>query len=221
MLSPDIITVESSTEHLTRFAEKKENDNKSIIACIRKSRLHPQSRDWFEEFLTQETNYEVEAARNYAARKGVSCHLIDDPSTVENIDRYAELTISALPSLLDRLASLKPFALEKAIAKGNDQQYMFLEESLRDSTHAMEVERTMLDPDRGKTIGPRDEHMANQIKRLANGNPSARIVHVGGAMHILNDSRGQTLYEHLTLLKPKRVFLRMVDEWEDSGPKLL
>ena len=60
------------------------------------------------------------------------------------------------------------------------------------------------DARQNQVIGERDRVMAQKIEKIIQISHPARLVHVGGAFHMLNDLLHETLYERLTAHNPAR-----------------
>lgn len=68
--------------------------------------------------------------------------------------------------------------------------------------------RAFLERRRGREgIGPRDQHMARQIRHRLDARPERHLVHIGGWVHLVEDAREETLYSRLKDLGPRRLLL--------------
>lgn len=145
--------------------------------------------------------FEYQAAAICAAETAAQLHLIDrcDISAAKLQRVEAELITYRN---LKMLVSL-PNTAELSSFEGYDRAHALIS---RDPGEP--VRQAFLAGRRGEEgIGPRDRWMAAQIRRLLAERPEAHLLHVGGWVHLVEDSRGETLYSLLADLKPQRLLL--------------
>lgn len=128
--------------------------------------------------------FEVRAARAYARETGVPVALLD-PS------RFAR----------EKIAELDAWASE-VIARGGDAPGA-ADLAPRAATRAAGAAPLLRDPE----LDERDAIAARRLRRWAEANPYATILHVGGHEHLVDDERGRSLYARLRDLAPRRILL--------------
>lgn len=143
--------------------------------------------------------YEFRVACTYAAEKGIKLHAIDQ----------AEVSLVKLSPVEESLVSLHHL---KRIASSPRR-------APPSQTHRYELARKLFSsPDAGmraaflrgcrgeEGIGPRDQHLAEKIRSLAQDRPG-HLVHIGGWVHLIDDPDNETLYSLLGELHPRRILL--------------
>ena len=145
--------------------------------------------------------FEYRAAADYARRSGIPLTLVDQREV-------AAQKLARIESELITYRNLRILVgLPEKDAPCSDEGYETARALL--FGHPPEsVCRDYLARRRGREgVGPRDRHMALQIRRrLAGGKPRC-LVHVGGWVHLLEDPAGETLFSLLADLGPRRQLL--------------
>lgn len=143
--------------------------------------------------------YELRAARSYARQHGIALNCID----------HAELSLSKLRKVEEDLitfAHLKQIVSRTPRAAVSRRQGPELARQLL-ADPPVSQRRTFLESCRGvEGIGPRDRHLAEQIRALSAAHPG-HLVHIGGWVHLVDDPLGETLFSRLGDLHPQRVLL--------------
>ena len=201
---PGILTVEASSEWLDNLAKNWDQDVELCLQAIRDNHFSQQVYSFIEGYLKSLSNSEIDVCRNYANQNGIRLYLIDDPTMAgivrqEMLSQLKILLNNTDPKVLDRIS------LESVI-KGQDAMYTDIQSLYDGQIPAIDGEKQFIDSQRGKFIGKRDETEATNLTELAKDH-NARIVHVGGVMHNLTDSKGETLYSKLETLNPSRTTL--------------
>jgi len=146
--------------------------------------------------------FEYETAAVYAQEKGIPLSLIDLPDVSAIKLRRVEkelITYRNIKILLD--VDRKP---QTSGVEGYAQAATLLSGSGR-----IEIRQAFLDRRRGREgVGPRDRAMADEIRKRIALSPSARLVHIGGWVHLLDDERKETLYSLLEDMNPSRMLLQ-------------
>lgn len=208
-LQPDLVTLEMSEKALAyRMGEARRLQQRldrilvrltcSNSPALAKLQAHPAVAD-IRTLLA--LPFEYQAAAAYAAECGIALHLIDrsdiSAAKLQRVEREL-ITYRNLKTLLSL-----PFGTEKSSGEGDERARALI---TRDTGEA--VRQAFLAGRRGEEgIGPRDRWMAGQIRRLLVDHCGTHLVHIGGWVHLVEDSRGETLYSLLADLAPKRLLL--------------
>ena len=145
--------------------------------------------------------FEYRAASAYARRHPVPLALID---LADVAVRKLEKIESELITLrnLKTLTSL-PAEPEKLQGEGYGVARALLGDQSQASTR-----QSFLAGKRGfEGIGPRDLHMATEIRRRLEASPERHLLHIGGWVHLVDDGAGETLFSRLADLSPQRLLL--------------
>ncbi len=208
-LRPDLITLEMSEKAFTyRQRESRRLLQRLDHILVRlagelqvepeKLQAHPAVAD-IRTLLA--LPFEYQAAAAFAAEATASLHLIDrsDVSAAKLHRVESELITYRNLRILTKL----PAGAEKSDYEGYNRAHAMI---LRHPEEA--VRQSFLDGRRGdEGIGPRDRWMANEIRRLLAAQRGAHLVHVGGWVHLVEDTQGETLYSLLADLAPQRLLL--------------
>lgn len=143
--------------------------------------------------------YEFRVACSYARQRGIEVQAIDQ----------ADSSLDKLRPVEERLISLrhlkKIVSSPKAAPADNAHRYELARQLLASPDD--KLRSAFLHGCRGEEgIGPRDRHLAEKIRSLAQGRPG-HLVHIGGWVHLLDDPAGETLYSLLADLQPRRLLL--------------
>lgn len=143
--------------------------------------------------------YEFHEACVYAQRRGLEVHAIDQGGdSLRKLRHFEESLVS--------LSHLKRLAASPAGSPPNPVERYELARQLLTSVD-IGLRRDFLQGCRGEEgVGPRDRHLAGQIRLLSNKHPG-HLVHIGGWVHLLDDPGGETLYTLLSDLHPQRILL--------------
>lgn len=209
---PDILTVEASQQWLDYLAINKDQDKKMCLELMKQKNFSQEVISFFENYLKLVSHYEIDVCREYSNNTKIPLHLIDDPSMVNLLKKEVSSQFQTT------LKNVNPKDIEgislKSIASNQEALYYYIQ-SLYDgnvpATIPISIKEQLIDSQRGKLIGKRDETEAKNLTRLAQDN-SIKIVHVGGCLHNLTDSMGETLYSRLTKFNPSRATLLVYDK---------
>lgn len=143
--------------------------------------------------------FEFSVACAYARKKGIEVQAIDQ----------ADSSLAKLRPIEERLISLQH--LKKLVSSpgtappDNAHRYALARQLL--TTPDARMRSAFLQGCRGEEgIGPRDRHLAEKIRLLAQ-EQRGHLVHIGGWVHLLDDPSGETLYSLLSDLQPRRLLL--------------
>jgi hypothetical protein len=148
-----------------------------------------------------ELPFEYRAATDYATAAGIPLDLLDSSLVSARKLRRVEkelLSPENLRILLKRQAGSPP-PESHAVARR-----LVLEGA------GASVRQAFLAPRRGpEGIGPRDRHLAEEIRRRLVDLPGGRLAHIGGWVHLVADEQGETLYSLLRDWNPQRLLLQI------------
>jgi hypothetical protein len=145
--------------------------------------------------------FEYQAAASYAEEARIPLTLIDlseaSATKLKKVESdlitYRNIRVLVNLPLDDEPPAEEGYLAARAMVLGNPG------ETLR---------RAFLEGRRGREgVGPRDGHMARQIRQRLGAHPERHLVHVGGWVHLVEDDRGETLYSLLQDLAPRRILL--------------
>lgn len=143
--------------------------------------------------------FEYRAAQAFADRVGTPLALIDLPDVsrrklgLVDQDLISYRNLRTLVRLPPREAPAEDYASARALLRPGIPP---------------EVIRDFLRRRLGEEgIGPRDAHMAGEIRRRLGGERGGCLVHIGGWVHLLADPGGKTLFSRLADLAPERRLL--------------
>lgn len=143
--------------------------------------------------------YEYRVACSYARQRGIEAQAIDQ----------ADSSLAKLRPVEERLISLrhlKTIISSPTAAPADNARRYELARQLFAAPDAR-LRQVFLQGCRGEEgIGPRDRHLAEKIRSLAQSQPG-HLVHIGGWVHLLDDPAGETLYSLLADLQPRRILL--------------
>ena len=142
--------------------------------------------------------YEYRAARHYVDQHDCRLALID-------MTEVSTRKLKRVESGLITYRNLKILtALPEVDAAQRQESYSTAQALLLNTSEAA-VRSAYLQQRRGlEGIGPRDQHMAEQIRRLMHDDTCRHLVHVGGWVHLLEDPLGETLFSRLAEWSPAR-----------------
>jgi pheromone shutdown protein TraB len=142
--------------------------------------------------------YEYQTASDYADRHDCRLALID-------IAEISALKLKRVESGLITYRNLKILtALPEAAATHRQESYTSAQALLLNNPAAA-VRSAFLRQRRGlEGVGPRDQLMAEQIRRLLQDGACQHLVHIGGWVHLLEDPQGETLFSRLAECSPTR-----------------
>lgn len=211
MEQPTILTLEITQT----FVDNEENRGPDpMVNSLIKNNAAEQIVSYFRE-LDLMWNYEYKISKEYAQEKGIQLHLIDDAvSDIHRseqriaLKRNLEEMISEFEKMIPML-NLFPKIIEdlrkKNVSK-TDSLYKIIKFAFGRQYEQL-YSKSILEPSR-HVFGKRDETMAKKLKEFAAENKDAKIVHIGGMAHLLDDEKGETLYSRLKEeFNPTRVAL--------------
>lgn len=205
---PDILTIESSQAWLDSLAKNHNGDLENCLQITKNKEFSQETKIFFETYLRSYSNYEVDVCQSYAASKKIPLYFIDDPTNVDLLRQEIQSQLNLFfdemnPRLLDGVS-------QKSVMRSHDRIYDFIQK-LYDGNIPSIIGEQIIDTHRGKLIGKRDKTEAAQITEIV-ALHDARIVHVGGFMHALSDSKGDTLYSRLARFNRSRKTLKFYDK---------
>lgn len=195
---PAILTLEA-TQAFIELEEKGESSH--IIDALARNNASEQIVSYFRE-IAETANYECKISKEYVQEKRIPLHLIDDAESDRLRSKYYNRTAleekvhnfeKAIPGLNKDPMRLNELRENKILVI--DRFYNFIK-NLFGGEYELPFSRGFLGS-RRDGLGKRDETMANKLRELANNNKDAKIVHVGGLGHLLDDEKGETLYSRL------------------------
>lgn len=206
-LQPDRITVEISP-HAVTYRQTHGvlllRKLGMILESLEKQETHPPSSllnhpDIVAIRQLLDLPYEFRVASAYAAEKEIKLHAIDE----------AELSLLKLRQVEESLISRQHLKRITSSTGGEPPSHAHRYELARHllSTPDVTMRTAFLSGCRGEEgIGPRDRHLAGEIRQLLQSHPR-HLVHIGGWVHLLEDRGNETLYSLLGDLKPQRILL--------------
>ena len=199
--TPDIITVESGP--LLAQAVISGTLKKSMIRQLKKARKYGLREDVYEAivaFTKKNHSYEIVTSKRYATESGIPIHYIDHPET----DR-GPLEAANRPVRRESVGNMNSFSIDRFADEANFW-YEHTRRAFDDPEHAQQI----LDRYSALLIPQldRDEVPAGHVRRLIQDFPAAKVVHVGGCIHLLDDKKRRTLYSKIKELNPTRKVLR-------------
>lgn len=176
---------------LDRLAEELGRDRRGL-------RAHPAVDDIWTLLAPP---FEYRAAAAYAGEAGVPLSLID-------LSSVSTVKLRRVESDLITYRNLKVLVgLPEKAAREGDEGYEVARAMVREGAGEA-VRHAFLRGRRGEEgIGPRDLHMAGEIRRRLAARPERHLVHIGGWVHLVEDDEGETLYSRLRDLEPRRLLL--------------
>jgi pheromone shutdown protein TraB len=204
---PEILTVEGSQQWFDCLAEHWDQDIKMFLDTMKKRGFNQQTFSFFENYLKSVSNYEFDTCKAYSNQMNIPLHLIDDPGMV---DFLRQEILSQSQAFLESVDP-KVVVLRESVIRGHDAIYQDIQDLYDGEIPAIVGEQQIIDPQRGKLIGKRDKTEARNLTELAQNN-DVKIVHVGGNIHNLTDSRSETLYSRLAKFNPSRTTLFAYDK---------
>ncbi len=195
---PDIITVECSnvmvdylvSEGLPTVFQKIDSLDFSQIEAGRLKKKF------------QDSNFEIFVSSEYALQNDLPIQYVDSPSMVNGTKKDVSTIESFSEYDFRKCFSL---SLSRAIIR-TDSIYSLYQKLFDGSA---ENEQWQLEPEAHK-FNHRDAFMARNIERFIE--PGAKLVHVGGIGHCLNDTKGRTLFSKLQQYNPTRATLKWYED---------
>jgi len=192
---PTILTLECSRE-LINYIE-----NEGIPAMHRRIESLDLSDEEAECLKNDfgKIEYEIEITRQYAFRHNVPLHYIDHPSVVKSpkrkVSQFMKLSADDLRTFLN-----------PSSCRGTNRIYLSYQK-LFSSFDGSEQQEADLN---AHHFGLCDAYMAQKLEKILES--GARVVHVGGIGHCLQDAQGRTLFSKLRKYNPTRETLKWYDE---------
>lgn len=206
---PTILSVEASQRSLDFLTKQNEAYCQKVLQLYRKGGLNEQRIASEEEFLQSVSGYESEVCHAYTEKNGIPLHLIDAPCAVRLIKRIRAKELRKLKNLA-RSGSLYIDTDERHIRQC-DMRYETIQRWFEGDYPAEEQRVVNAFRKEKGVFGERDRTMAEGLTTLIKKHPDAKVVHVGGLAHLLNDAHGKTLYARLKELQPTRTTLIYYD----------
>jgi len=206
---PDILTVEASYKLIDHISRNRNEDIKICLEELSKKRISKKTFNFFKEYMEMPSNFEVDECMCYSNEKKIPCHLIDDPGMVDLLrGHFRELFVNFIqdidPKDIDNIS-------RKDVILGHDILYKRMQNLYDGKISAIDGEKKLIDVSRGSIIGRRDDYEARKLIKIVEENDGAKIVHVGGCLHNMDDSKGETLYSRLKNYNPIRRTLLSYD----------
>lgn len=171
-LEPEILTVESSDERVEAYEKQKEKIRSAAVQ-VGKQLIE----EWFTTFSPP---YEVYIPGDYSKKHNIPLHKIDTPYLLPIEKKRRERGLEAWSSTTEEsvrtaLLKWKQLSVNPGMLEGfDDLQY--------DTSRLIAANRNV---EPGGILGTRDEYMVKRIKQIRKQNPDSKIVHVGGAQHMV------------------------------------
>jgi len=195
---PDVITVEAS-ELLVKYVISGEHKDLSIRR-LRRARQEGLSQLAFQNVSKQIRtiyNFEIEVSIKYAQQIRVPLVYVELPAVdKQEIYQLKEKLSKEVIAELNYLVNHDSENMDRSV-----KLYTDLELALVNKNFSQLIVNINFDSDR-------DEFTAGKIRGLALRYGGAKLVHIGGGAHLLDDRKGRTLYERLKDLNPTRRTLR-------------
>jgi hypothetical protein len=145
--------------------------------------------------------YEYQAARAFADGSGNPLVLIDDSNISSRKLKRVEAELISYRNLQTLIAL-------PAVESPPQPESYATAQNLLQGNLAPSIRRAFLNQRRGEEeVGPRDQAMAEQLRKLRDQDYSRQLVHIGGWVHLLDDPQGETLFSRLADLSPVRRLL--------------
>lgn len=221
---PNILTIEANRVILDYINNHKLSDYKGIIELISRKISNKQELSLYEEFYGAEF-FEIDSCIDYSNRTGVPLFPIDANHNLPGLDgsRLSKWLSTNSPELLGEKLSnvIRNSYLRIDLRRENMINSFCLTYKKAENLFGgkiPEIEGEVFineinDFFNRKSVGYRDQTMAMNLINLVGNYKGSRIVHVGGFVHCLNDSKGRTLYSKLISkgFKPTRRTLMSYD----------
>ncbi len=205
---PELVTVETVPAYLNFMKKPKPRNRADVprseydqwLNKILKSMAkagHPKPHiNEVREFYKEVHQYELKVALSYAAKGDIQCLGIDDPGPWQGqveAKRLEAITYNGSLSPLQTLERSGRLQSQRKIDGDYDWFTELIENSdIEKQTRALDRER---DNTYSGTYSPeRDQHPASRIRELMQRPDLSKIVSIVGLNHILDDSKGFTLY---------------------------
>ncbi len=146
--------------------------------------------------------FEYQAASAYARRQNIPLLLIDRPDV-------AVRKLAKIERELITRRNLRTLTGLPAESVGEQGEGYGVARALLGCASAVTTRQAFLAGKRGgEGIGPRDLHMATEIRRYLGACPERHLLHIGGWVHLVEDDvAGETLFSRLADLSPQRLLL--------------
>jgi hypothetical protein len=203
---PEIVTLEAGEGFLDYLAQAEEKNER----LFRRMQIKGCDQGHIENVrkLISAYGFEYRSCKNYCEERGIPLHLIDDGKIYPWMSNFlnGKKTIK-IP---------KRNILEKT-RKDNDSWYKVFQAIFEGKLSGGGVSKVYSNGLISyKVLGERDQFMAGRVRNLAS-KCDGKIVHVGGAFHLLNSNI--TLYSRIQEYNPSRTALGAYDEsFQRMGP---
>lgn len=202
---PKILTFEGSADY--SLEEALNTQNKKIIELFTMKNVSKKLIKEYLSMINQWLAFEEKGCLRYARENNIPIYFIDEP--IWRQEHKGEME-SKLRITLSTISSLETKRIEKMIKKQigdtcqqdkRDDNYRLAHSIFNNKSYSKMNEQIILeqidDGLKSGMFGRRDENMAKEIRALAINNNGAKIVHIGGLAHLLEDEKGETLYSRL------------------------
>src|SRR3989338_3518841 len=195
---PAILTLEATQIFI-------DNEEKRVPNLVTDTLIRNKAAEQIISYFREKesiSSYEYKISKEYAQEKGIPLHLIDDAES--DIHRSKEGAAINLEEKIKELEGVIPIlnilpiiveTLRNEDLSRTNNLYKMVKIALGNKYEKI-FSHGFLEPGR-HVFGKRDETMAKRLKELAAENKDAKIVHVGGLAHLLDDEKGETLYSRL------------------------
>ena len=203
---PTILTFEGSADY--SMEELLNQQTQKFIEVLSRKNV---SKKLIKEYLRAVQGwmaFEERGCLKYASERQIPLYFVDEPSWRQQHLKKMELEFSAV---LTNILDLETRKIERIIKRQIESISI---QDKRDDIYR--AAKPIFNPESGNNInkqiileqicgslkdmglyGRRDEIMAKKIRELARNNTDAKIVHIGGLGHLLDDEEGKTLYSRL------------------------
>ena len=202
-VKPKILTIEASEERLD-FSRQVKSD---LSLHLEKKDLDPSLIEKWVSVVAF-TDYEWETCNEYAACNKIPLYSIDLPQIKDEEKNLALISLNSV-----KAADITNGILESEIKEDEKKVNSWWQMKLWDfKTYSpfLLKAKNIFTP--AYWIGERDEYMAEQLKNICKSNPGKRVVHVGGAQHMVDKGRYSNTTLHSLLPKSAVYFLPKADK---------
>ncbi len=198
---PDILTLEMTDVAPEQIKDNEIDSQLEMLIKTLKEKFDSKTLSFFENYVNSISPFEKKVCQEYSKEFNIPLIYVDDPETVPSVLREIKKWVKEFFEKVEP-DFFSGTSIER-IQSGYDTLYEYFQK-LYDGEIPQEEGEKLIDYGRGKMIGKRDEYQARKIARIVSENPEKKIVHVGGCVHLLSDSKGETLYSKLEKFNPTR-----------------
>ena len=199
---PDIITLETTIDMMNNFKESYDILVDNLLNILKEKNVNETTYSLFEEILDISEPFEHSVCKDYARKNNTKFYIIDHP---ESSAKARDNIKSGLTQFVEQADKNFLEAITKeSINEDNDKMYKHIQDLFDAKVPNIGEEEKIINLCRESMyLKERDLNQASNIRRLTKEN-DCKIVHVGGTLHMMDDSLGQSLYSRIKDLNPKR-----------------